>query len=116
MAEPIYFRSTLMLAGLHYMWKVGAFQEFEKSVLFHKQQLIQHVNSWILGDIKLITSKQLKLIAILSIAEVSIVLKAKIGLTNSCRAALETIPWPRLTSPASYLLLRCDEKTGALVT
>ncbi|KAK7217774.1 hypothetical protein V2G26_005777 [Clonostachys chloroleuca] len=69
MAEPIYFRSTLMLAGLHYMWKVGAFQEFEKSVLFHKQQLIQHVNSWILGDIKLITSKQLKLIAILSIAE-----------------------------------------------
>ncbi|CAG9985012.1 unnamed protein product [Clonostachys byssicola] len=69
MAEPTYFRSTLMLAGLHYMWKVGAFQEFEKSVLFHKQQLIQLVNSWLLGDIKLITSKQLKLIAILSITE-----------------------------------------------
>ncbi|CAG9936360.1 unnamed protein product [Clonostachys rosea f. rosea IK726] len=69
MAEPTYFRSTLMLAGLHYMWKVGAFQEFEKSVLFHKQQLIQLVNSWLLGDVSLITSKQLKLIAILSIAE-----------------------------------------------
>ncbi|CAH0051887.1 unnamed protein product [Clonostachys solani] len=69
MAEPTYFRSTLMLAGLHYMWKVGAFRKFEKSVLFHKQQLIQLVNSWLLGDLKLITSKQLKLIAILSIAE-----------------------------------------------
>ncbi|VUC28779.1 unnamed protein product [Clonostachys rosea] len=69
MAEPTYFRSTLMLAGLHYMWKVGGFQEFEKSVLFHKQQLIKLVNCWLLGDIKIITSKQLKLIAILSIAE-----------------------------------------------
>jgi hypothetical protein len=103
MAEPTYFRSTLMLAGLHYMWKVGAFQEFEKSVLFHKQQLIQLVNSWLLGDVSLITSKQLKLIAILSIAEVCTVLKTKIALTNSCRAVLETILWPRLTSLASYL-------------
>ncbi|VUC21288.1 unnamed protein product [Clonostachys rosea] len=42
--DPDSLRNTLLIAGLHYTWRVGDMRGYEQTYLFHKGKTIQQVN------------------------------------------------------------------------
>ncbi|CAH0039714.1 unnamed protein product, partial [Clonostachys rhizophaga] len=42
--DPDALRNTLLIAGLHYTWRVGDMRRYEQTYLFHKVKTMQHVN------------------------------------------------------------------------
>ncbi|KAH7131665.1 hypothetical protein B0J13DRAFT_610754 [Dactylonectria estremocensis] len=44
--HPNALRNTLLIAGLHYAWKVGGLQTYELTFLFHKIETIRLLNDW----------------------------------------------------------------------
>ena len=45
--DPYALRSTMLIAGLHYLWKTGHLQSYERTFLFHKGETIRTIKEWI---------------------------------------------------------------------
>jgi hypothetical protein len=39
-------RNLFLVAGLHYGYTVGGFGDFEQTFLYHKFEMLKHLNDW----------------------------------------------------------------------
>ncbi len=74
MKEPISLQSTLLIAALHYSWRIGTLQDFDMTFLHHKAELFRTINASITKEAGNLSTVALKLIAILSLTEASKIL------------------------------------------
>ena len=69
--EPIGLRSTLLLAGLHFSWTTGGSRLFEDTFYFQKGEAIRFINDWLVDAPMRSSSAFMRLVALLSVVEVS---------------------------------------------
>ncbi|KAH8898050.1 hypothetical protein GQ53DRAFT_837066 [Thozetella sp. PMI_491] len=67
--DPTAFRSTLLMAALHYSWRTGSLQDYENTFLYYKGESIRLVNEWLHSPDGRTSSACMKLIATLSVTE-----------------------------------------------
>lgn len=70
MHEADALRSNMLIAAMHYYWKVGALEHFKTTYLLHKTESIRIVNKWIQDPKNRTSPICLKTIATLCAAEV----------------------------------------------
>jgi hypothetical protein len=100
--DPINLQTTMLLAAVHYAWRTGSMKGYEKAYLYYRYESIRFVNELIVADVNKISIKGLKLIAMLSLIEVSLLLTTsmvrQLTLFGVDSAALATLTLPKLTS------------------
>lgn len=69
--DPSALRNTLILAGLHYSWNMGALSAFESTVLHHKVECIRTINELINDSTDKAFTTCIQQVATLTMAEVS---------------------------------------------
>lgn len=70
MHDPGAFRSTLLIAGLHYSWNAGGLLAFDSTYRFHMGASLRTVNRWLDDKNTRKTARCVRLIATLSFTEV----------------------------------------------
>lgn len=72
MHESDALRSSMIIAAMHYYWKVGRLEHFNTTYLLHKTESIRIVNEWIKDPHKRTSPICLRTIATLCAAEVRV--------------------------------------------